>query len=114
MQPFFQKNPYLILGISAICVLFFLYFFNPSDIQHFPRCPFLVLTGYQCPGCGTLRGIHALLNLRFVDALKLNPLMVASIPVIILLIFNRRFRLHKWTSRIILVIVIFWWVFRNL
>lgn len=105
-------KPSLII-VLLFFIFFFLYFFNPSDFKFFPRCPFLILTGYQCPGCGTLRGIHALLNLRFMDAMKLNPLMVASIPLIIVLLINKKIALHQWTPRVVFIIVILWWIFRN-
>ena len=30
--------------------------------------PLLLLTGYKCPGCRTLRAAHALLHMRFAEA----------------------------------------------
>ena len=71
-----RRNLLAAMGVVA-CVagLVFLYFNNPQDLSGFPRCPFYALTGYKCPGCGTLRAIHAALHLRFSDALKLNPIL---------------------------------------
>lgn len=99
--------------VTGILILTFLYFWNPQDISWFPRCPFLVLTGYQCPGCGTLRAIHSLLHFNFKNALYLNWLTVISIPVLVSLIFSRRLRFSVVFVRIILAVIMAWWVIRN-
>ena len=33
---------------------------DPNVAGHYPTCPWLALTGTYCPGCGSLRAIHAL------------------------------------------------------
>src|SRR5690606_29528852 len=33
---------------------------SPEEPGHYPTCPFLALTGAWCPGCGSLRALHAL------------------------------------------------------
>ena len=38
--------------------------------------------GYQCPGCGTLRGLHQLLNGNAGAAFRLNPLMMLLLPYV--------------------------------
>lgn len=53
--------------------------FDPSHNAGFPKCPSLLLTGYQCAGCGSQRAIHHLLNLEFGKALGINPLVVLLI-----------------------------------
>ena len=98
----------------VIAVLAFLFIWNPSEISCFPKCPFLALTGYQCPGCGTLRGLHALLHFRIVDALRYNLLMVASIPVILLMLLWPRFRFDVMSARVILATTLLWWLIRNI
>ncbi|PYV86056.1 MAG: hypothetical protein DMG90_22080 [Acidobacteria bacterium] len=35
---------------------------NPASSGIFPPCPFLWLTGFYCPGCGSLRALHQLLH----------------------------------------------------
>ncbi len=70
--------------VGAALVLMFglvvLYFFKPGQSPIYPPCPFHLITGLYCPGCGSLRAIHALLHGRILSALDLNPLMVVSIP----------------------------------
>ncbi|WP_225974845.1 DUF2752 domain-containing protein [Arachidicoccus ginsenosidivorans] len=53
------------------------------DSSWFPKCPFRSLTGLQCPGCGSQRAIHDLLNLDILGAFRENALMVVSIPYIV-------------------------------
>lgn len=57
-----------------------LYFFKPGQSPIYPPCPFHFITGLYCPGCGSLRAIHALLHGEILTALDFNPLMVVSIP----------------------------------
>lgn len=38
------------------------------------RCLFKAATGYPCPGCGSLRVLHALFNGDWIRAITLNPL----------------------------------------
>ena len=64
------------------CVV--LYLFDPAAKDDpYPNCPFLWLTGYYCPGCGTLRAYHHLLRGNPAQALGLNPLTVVAVPVLV-------------------------------
>lgn len=56
---------------------------SPEQPGHYPTCPFLAMTGHWCPGCGTLRGIHALATGDPATALDRNPLMVALLPLLL-------------------------------
>lgn len=103
-----------VIVATALVALVFLYFCNPSDVPHFPRCPFLTLTGYQCPGCGTLRGIHSLLHFRFRDAWGYNPFLVVSIPLITALALFPRFRRSTRVSGTVLVAILAYWLLRNM
>jgi hypothetical protein len=58
-----------------------LFFFDPSHYGFYPRCPLFVLTGWECPGCGTLRALHQLSHGNFAAAWQLNPLTVSLLPV---------------------------------
>lgn len=86
-------------GIGVIVLLIVLgtiYFvFNPSKTALFPQCPFLLLTGFRCPGCGSQRAIHSLLHLDVVQAFSYNALLVSSIPIIVILIYAEMIRTKK-------------------
>lgn len=71
------------LALAPIaCIV--LYLFDPAaDDDPYPNCPFLWLTGYYCPGCGTLRAYHRLLRGDPGEALGLNPLTVLALPAMV-------------------------------
>ena len=50
----------------------------------FPVCPFYALTGLYCPGCGTLRCLHALLHADLRSALDHNVLTVLFVPLLVI------------------------------
>ena len=49
---------------------------DPSVAGSYPRCPFQALTGLDCPGCGSLRGTHALLHGDLLSAVSHNLLLM--------------------------------------
>ncbi|MFJ2029480.1 DUF2752 domain-containing protein [Streptosporangium sp. NPDC087985] len=67
---------------------------NPNEPGHYPTCPFLMLTGLYCPGCGGLRAVYALAHGDPVTALGLNPFVVAMVPVLAFL--WGRWALRSW------------------
>jgi hypothetical protein len=68
---------------ATLAALAYLFLFNPSSgASYFPSCPLRLLTGFYCPGCGTLRGLHQLLHGHLDKAFGFNPLMVLSLPFI--------------------------------
>lgn len=54
----------------------------------FPPCPFLVLTGHYCPGCGITRMLHALAHGDVARAIDMNAMVVAMLPALALLAAN--------------------------
>lgn len=116
----------IVLGVLLALVLVYK-FFNPLENPYFPKCPVLVLTGLECPGCGSQRAIHHLLNLNIIEAFKNNALLVISIPYLITgFIFDVRKKLSpgmlKWRKilfgekaiYIILVIIVLYTILRNI
>jgi hypothetical protein len=115
------------LGVAAAtgAVFGFVGTVDPNQPGHYPTCPFLWVTGLYCPGCGTLRTVHALAHLDPVAALGLNPLAVAMIPF--LLFWWGRWVVRAWQGRprrttlahpawlwAFIAIVMVYWVVRNL
>jgi hypothetical protein len=117
------------LVITVVIVLllvfgFIYYAIDPATSTVFPRCTFLTLTGYKCPGCGSQRAIHALLNGDIKGALGYNAMLIVAIPWIALCLFaegqrTRRPRLYERLNAplliwLFLVAVLAWWVLRNI
>ncbi len=111
-----------ILGIG-IAILYF--FVNPSDVNFFPKCPLYVTTGIYCPGCGSQRATHQLLQFNLFGVLQQNVLYFIGILVLgyhgTITILNIYFKKHIYnyiyhpkTPIIILVIIIIYWVARNI
>ncbi|SNS69277.1 DUF2752 domain-containing protein [Actinomadura mexicana] len=71
-------------GVLILCVAAVLYVaaVDPNEAGHYPTCPFLALTGFQCPGCGSMRTVHALAHGHLQEAFGLNVLTVAMLPVL--------------------------------
>lgn len=113
----------VIVGLVLVVMLFVYGKYNPEGNSLFPKCPFFVLTDLKCPGCGTQRAIHCLLNGQWGNAVGYNALMVASIPLVAVMIFSNLFyrkfpRFYNAMNSLpliytVLAVVLLWWVFRN-
>lgn len=109
---------------AAAAVVYFA--FDPLKAGFFPPCPFHLLTGLYCPGCGTQRALHALLHGHLATAASYNLLSVAALPVVGYgLVISAADRLRKrsprasvlyrpWFSRAVLAAVLLFWILRNL
>lgn len=51
-------------------------------------CMFHLITGLQCPGCGTTRMIMSLLKLDFRSAWHYNPVMLVMLPFLAYIIIS--------------------------
>ena len=108
-------------GITALGLVY--YFLDPA-MGYLPECPFYHFTHLYCPGCGSQRGLHALLHGNISAALAYNPLMVLSLIYISveagIWIVRQRLKtvraLSSYTHSpvIILVVVIVFWFLRNI
>ena len=112
-------------GFLLIIVLIIYGSIDPALNGFFPKCPFLSLTGYQCPGCGSQRAIHQLLHGNLATAFQFNPLLVLFLPYIFIgalfeftSLKHKFLRTQRWlfgykTMYLILAIIILFWVGRN-
>lgn len=50
-----------------------------------PRCAFLEVTGWQCPGCGSQRALAALLHGHPLEAWRYNLMLPPALAMILLL-----------------------------
>jgi len=81
LMPSSRKNR-LLAGVCAAAgaAILMLDFFDPATSGLFPPCPLRYLTGWYCPGCGSLRALHQLLHGNLAAAWALNPLTVILLP----------------------------------
>lgn len=119
------KKVALLIIIAILALLYKLY--SPAEYILFPKCPFRVATSLQCPGCGSQRAIHYLLNLDIYNAIKENAILVFSIPYLLTgLLFDTikstDLSFLKWRKILfgekaiwgILSIIILFWIVRNI
>ena len=71
----------VLVGMAALALVL-LRGFNPATSCFFPPCPFRAFTGFLCPGCGTTRALHQLLNGHLYAAFRLNPVMLLLLPYV--------------------------------
>ncbi len=98
---------------------------DPGEPGHYPTCPFLAVTGYYCPGCGSLRMVHALTHGHVAEAFGRNPLAFATLPFLTYLwshwtmaaVRGRPLRsriLHPAVIVAFAMVSLVYWVLRNL
>lgn len=73
----------VLVPVAAVLFAVMVLLFDPVTSIIYPPCPFRVLTGWYCPGCGTLWAVHELLSGRILSALSSNALAVIAIPVLL-------------------------------
>ena len=73
----------LAAGTAIAAALLMLRVYDPATSGVFPPCPVFYLTGWYCPGCGSLRALHQLLHGNLAAAWALNPLMILCLPFVL-------------------------------
>jgi cytochrome bd-type quinol oxidase subunit 2 len=127
MRSRFSIGWWKVLAIAAILVsgLLVIFAFDPAHSNVFPPCPFKTLTGFYCPGCGSLRAVHQILHGHFFAALRLNPMMVVFSCAMVLIFIALRLkgknaeRLRRvlsgaWIGWIVFVLIVVYWLCRNI
>ena len=84
-----------IAAIAAAAATAAYFALDPATCAVFPRCPFYVLTGLKCPGCGSQRALHCLLHMDIAGAAANNFLLVAALPLVALLAASELLRKRK-------------------
>jgi hypothetical protein len=72
----------VLVAVAAVV----LYVFDPSEYVLMPKCPFKMLTGLDCPGCGFQRAMHALLHGHVAEAIRFNVFLVVAVPYLLALL----------------------------
>lgn len=103
-----------IIALSGIC--FHLLGIDFRDyLPHFSLCAFRAITGIQCPGCGMTRAFLSLGQLKFKEAIQLNPFSLFLLIIMILHICigqSPSWLQNKVLIRITLIVVITVWLLR--
>lgn len=68
--------------LLSVTGLILLRVFDPATSAIFPPCPVRYLTGLYCPGCGSLRALHALLHGDLRRAWAMNAMTVMLLPFV--------------------------------
>ena len=107
----------------AVVAMFCWYYYthDPSGGKA-PRCLFKLVTGYECPGCGSQRAFHSLLHGDIAAAWHYNPFVFFAVPTAIFYIIVENGReawprlharaVHPAILTAILLAIIAWWIFR--
>lgn len=91
----------------------------------FPVCPTKALLGIDCPGCGTLRMLYCLMHGDLSAAVRFNALGLVAMVMLVWAygawtygrLAGRRVRSwqdYRWSAQVALVLVLVWFVVRNL
>ena len=78
------RGPLLLAGGVLVASLA-LHLRDPHDSGSWGYCPWFLLTGSYCPGCGGLRAVNDLTRGDLAAAASSNLYLVASIPALLLL-----------------------------
>lgn len=116
----------MVLAVAAVTVLaaglYVLRTYNPLEVSFYPKCPTKLLFDVDCPGCGTARGLHALLNGRVALAWHYNPALFVLLPLLAFLgvahfmprgSAMQRAANWRWLPLIVLVAIVVWTIVRN-
>lgn len=72
----------LLIGAGGLALAVLVQLVFDPFRMHIPLCVLNHLTGLECPGCGAIRSVHALLDGDLLLALRNNALITTAIPLI--------------------------------
>ncbi len=114
------------LFVGGLTLAVILHTADPNGATSFPVCPFYAITGLYCPGCGTLRSLHALLHADLRSAFGFNAVTVLLAPMLVVAWLSvgvagiggrrlpRLWNVPRWMGYAIAVAVGLFWILRNL
>ncbi len=116
-----NSTPRMAAGAAVFGVLVaVLYAFDPTRHALTPPCPYLVLTGIACPGCGLTRAAHFLLHGDVAQAFAYNPWAFVGTPAVLAFALMPMMtdealtvRLRTVLSWAMLVVTVAFWIWRN-
>jgi len=75
-----KRTAWFLAGLFGVMAVSMMRFFDPATSGLFPPCPVHYLTGWYCPGCGSLRALHQILHGNLQAAWAMNPLTLILLP----------------------------------
>lgn len=81
-------------ALAAVALLILYYYSHDPSSTPSPKCMFKTLTGWDCPGCGSQRALHAALHGDFVAAWHFNPFVFFAVPAATFYIIAETGRRH--------------------
>jgi hypothetical protein len=87
-----------LLAVGVLVASVLLHLRDPHRSGSWGYCPWLLLTGTYCPGCGGLRAVNDLSHGDVVGAASSNLLFVASLPVLV--VWWARSTRDRWAGRL--------------
>jgi hypothetical protein len=120
-----KKFKWFVIIFGGLSLVLFYFFTNPNEVNFFPKCPLYFTTGIYCPGCGSQRATHQLLNFNIYGVLQQNVLYFISLFILgyhlIVSGINAFFKkniynyvYHPKTPLVILAIIVVFWILRNI
>jgi hypothetical protein len=121
-----RVRPTLVLAGVVVALSVALHFRDPHESGSWGFCPWRVLTGTSCPGCGGLRAVNDLTRGDVASAASSNLLFVSTIPLVTWMwvrSFSQRWRdvreplprgMVGVAAAVLVVLVVVFWVVRNL
>ena len=94
MAILYIKNRFNLGLLLLIPILVWFVNYNAND-NDFSFCLIKNIFGIKCYGCGLIRGISALLHLKFHRIYELNKINLISIPILIYLYLSSIIELFK-------------------
>lgn len=114
----------LVIIVIAAAIAVFYFMVDPATCTWIPKCAFHEITGYDCPGCGSQRMLHALLHGDFLSAWNANAFILCATPLLLLMLWSAAFRtraprLYAFLNSPLMIVAItvallLWTLFRNM
>ncbi|HET9478154.1 MAG TPA: DUF2752 domain-containing protein [Pyrinomonadaceae bacterium] len=120
----YRRSTVIGIWLLLIAGAVYAFVFEPGRTGFFPSCPFRVLTGLTCPGCGATRALHEMLHGHFEAAFMLNPLLLLALPLLLYALLRystiamrgrlpRRNALPAPYIYAMFFVIVGFWIFRN-
>lgn len=125
MSGFLRRRKYLSILLAVAGGIVLVYCFLDPMQEWAPKCPFKLLTGWDCPACGNQRALHALLHGDWAGAWRYNPYVWFALPYFALVVYTtyehspraarwRRIVQHPMTVMVFFMLTMLWWLLRNI